>query len=59
MPLQASSVLIKADQRRVALDPPLPPITRDQLLHGELTTLLEDDDYNLATMVKIPYYSFG
>ena len=36
----------------MALDPLLPLITRDQILHEELTTLLEKDDYNLATMVN-------
>ena len=56
-PLQACSVLIKADQRRVASDPPLPLITGDQILHGELATLLEDDDYSLTTMVNSKFYT--
>ena len=30
-PLHASTVLFRVDQRRAALDPPLPPITRDQI----------------------------
>ena len=51
-PLQASTVLFKADQRSAALDPPLLPITRDQILHDELSTLLEEDDYYLSTMVS-------
>ena len=55
-PLQASSVLFQADRRRVALDPPLPPITTVQIQHGELSTLLEEDDYNLASMVNIKLY---
>ena len=45
MPLQASSFLIKAYQRRVALDPPLPPITCEQILHGELASLLKEENY--------------
>ena len=55
-PLQASSVLLQAERRRVALDPPLPPITIDQIQCGELSTLLEEDDYNLASMVNIKLY---
>ena len=38
------------------LDPPLPPITIDQIQHGELSALLEEDDYNLASMVNIKLY---
>ena len=38
------------------MDPPLPPITIDQIQHGELSTLLEEDDYNLASMVNIKLY---
>ena len=56
-PLQASSVLIKTDWRRVASDPCLPLITGDQILLGELATLLEDDDYNLTTMVNSKFYT--
>ena len=56
-PLQASSVLIKTDRRRVASDPCLPLMTGDQILHRELTTLLEDDDYNLATIVNSKFYT--
>ena len=60
MPLQASSPFIKADWRRAVSDPPLPPITRDQILCGELATLL-GDDYNLTTMVnsKLPDIYFN
>ena len=31
MPLQASTILLRADQRRAALDPPLPPISHEQV----------------------------
>ena len=41
----------------MALDPPLLPITKDQVLHGELATLLEEDDYNLATIVNSKFYT--
>ena len=40
MPLQASTIFLRADQRRAALNPPLPPISHDQVLHGELVTLI-------------------
>ena len=53
MPLQASTILLRADQRRVALGPPLPPISHDQVQHGELATLLTEEDYNLSTMVTL------
>ena len=52
-PLQASTVLFQVHQRRVALDPPLPPITCDQILHGEWASLLKEEDYDLSTMVTI------
>ena len=52
IPLQASSVLIKADRRRASLVPPLPPITKEQILQGELSSLLVEEDYNLSTMVS-------
>ena len=51
MPLQAITILLRADQRRAALDPPLPPISHDQVRHGKLATLLTKEDYNLSTMV--------
>ena len=51
-PLQASSVLIKADRRRASLVHPLPPITKEQILQGELSSLLVEEDYNLSTMVS-------
>ena len=51
-PLQASSVLIRADRRRASLVPPHPPITREQISRGELSSLLEEEDYNLSTMVS-------
>ena len=31
MPLQASTILLRADQRRAALDPTLPLISHDQV----------------------------
>ena len=43
----------KADQRRTALDPPLPPISHDQVQHGELASLLTEEDHNLSTMVNL------
>ena len=51
-PLQASSVLIKADRWRATLVPPLPPITKEQIMQGELSSLLIEEDYNLSTMVS-------
>ena len=51
-----STVLFRVDQKRAALDPPLPPITRDQIVHGELLALLEEDDYDLTTMVNSKFY---
>ena len=51
-PLQASSVLIKADRRRASLVPPLPPIAKEQILQGELSSLLVEEDYNLSTMMS-------
>ena len=51
-PLQASSVLIKADRRRAYLVSPLPPTTKKQILRGELFSLLVEEDYNLSTMVS-------
>ena len=50
-PLQASTVLFKADQRRAAQYPPLPPITQEQIMNGNLKHLLEDTNYDLSTMV--------
>ena len=41
----------------MALNPPLPPITHEQILHGELASLLEEDDYNLTTMVNLKLYT--
>ena len=56
MPLQASTILLRADQREVASDPSLLPITKEQILYGELASLLIEDDYNLATMVTVKLY---
>ena len=56
MPLQASTILLRADQRRAALNPPLPPISHDQVLGGELATSLTDEDYNLTTVVNSKFY---
>ena len=55
-PLQASTILLRVDQRRAVSDPPLPPITKDQILHGKLATLLKEGDYNLATMVNSRFF---
>ena len=38
-PLQASTVLFKADWRRAAQNPPLPPITQEQIMNGDLKHL--------------------
>ena len=51
-PLQASSVLIKADRQRASLIPSLPPITKEQIMQGELSSLLIEEDYNLSMMVS-------
>ena len=56
MPLQPSTILLRADQRQVASNPPLPPITKEQILCGELASLLTEEDYNLTTMVTIKLY---
>ena len=53
MPLQASTILLRADQRRAALDPPPPLISHDQVYCGELATLLTEEDYNPSTMVNL------
>ena len=51
MPLQVSTILLQADQRQAASNPPLPPITKEQIEQGELASLLLEEDYNLSTMV--------
>ena len=51
-PLQASSVLIKVVRQRATLNPPLPPITKEEIMQGELSSLLIEEDYNLSTMVS-------
>ena len=35
-PLQASTALFRADQRRAAQKSPLPPITREKISNGDL-----------------------
>ena len=55
MPLQASTILLRADHRRAALDPPLPPISHDQVQPSELASLLTEEDYNLSTMVNLSF----
>ena len=50
-PLQASTTLFKANQRRATQNQPQSPITREQILNGDLKNLLEDSNYNLTTMV--------
>ena len=55
-PLQASTILLKADQRWASSNPPMPPITWEQIAHGELASLLEESDYNLSTMVYPKLY---
>ena len=56
MSLQASTILLRADLGRASLNPPLPPISHDQILCGELTTLLTEEDYNLMTMVSLKFH---
>ena len=57
MPLQASTILLQADQRQAASDPPLLPITKEQTECRELASLLIEEDYNLSTMVPIKLYT--
>ena len=52
-PLQASTVLFRADQRRAAQTPPLPPVSKEQISNGELKDLLEESNYDLTTKVNI------
>ena len=56
MPLHDSTILLQADWRRAALNPPLPPISHDQVQHSELATLLTEEDYNLSTMVNLFFF---
>ena len=58
MPLQASTILLRLDQRRAALNPPLPPISHKEVQHGELVTLLTEEDYNLLTMVNLKFHFY-
>ena len=57
MPLQASTILLQADQRQVASDLPLLPITKEQIEHSELASLLIEEDCNLSTMVLINLFT--
>ena len=41
------------------LNPPLPPITREQILNGDLTDLLEESDYDLTNMVNVKFYTYS
>ena len=50
-------MLFKTDRRRAALNPPLPPITREQILHGDLSELLEESDYDLTINVNLKFYT--
>ena len=50
-------MLFKADRIGAALNPPLPPITREQILHSDLSELLEEPDYDLITMVNLKFYT--
>ena len=51
-PLQASSILIKVDRHQAMLNPPLPPISKEEIWQGKLSSLLTEEDYNLSTMVS-------
>ena len=53
MHLQASTILLRADHRREVVDPPLPPISHDQVRRSKLASLLTEEDYNLSTMVNL------
>ena len=46
-------VLFKAYQRRATQQPPLPPITKEQISNGDLKDLLEESDYNLTAIVDL------
>ena len=59
VPLQASPRLFRADQRRAPINPPLPPISHDQVPLCELVTLLTDEDYNLTTVEKVLFIIFA
>ena len=56
-PLQVSTILLWADRREVASDPPLLPITKEQIECGELASLLIEEDCNISTMVLIKLYT--
>ena len=56
MPLQVTTILLWADQRCVASDPPLLPITKQQIECRELASLLIEEVYKLSTMVLIKLY---
>ena len=58
MPLQASTILLRADQRTAALNPPLPPISHGQVQCSKLEILLTDKDYNLPTMVNLKFHFY-
>ena len=57
MPLQASTILLWADQRQAAPDTPLLPITKEQIECKELASLLIEENYNLSTMALIKLYT--
>ena len=50
-------MLFKANRRKAALNPHLPPITREQILCGDLSELLEQSEYDLTTMVNSRFYT--
>ena len=51
-PLQASSVLIKADGQRTMLESTLAPITKEEIMQGKLSSLLIEEYYNISMMVS-------
>ena len=51
-PFQASSIPYKSGQEKSLSCSPLPPITKEQISQGELSSLLVEEDYNLSTMVS-------
>ena len=58
MLLQANTILLQVDQRRAALNPPLPPISHDQVHCSKLATLLTEEDYNPSTMVNLKFHFY-
>ena len=52
-PIAGKHSTIPSRSKKSSLRPPLPSITHEQIACGELASLLEEDDYNLTTMVNL------